>query len=256
MTETLGLNLLAIIACMVALWMISVPLRNSSIVDPFWGVGFVLVAIISYVLLDERGPRATLLLTMVAIWGLRLSGYLSWRNLGHGEDPRYARMRKYHGDAFWWRSLFIVFLLQGVLLWFIALPVQLGMLEPSTSLRTLDWVGVGIWVIGLLFETVGDFQLAAFRARPENKGRVLDRGLWRFTRHPNYFGDACIWWGVYVVAVAAGAWETFLSPLVMTLLLMYVSGVRLTEKTITSRRPEYVAYQRRTNAFFPGLPRS
>jgi steroid 5-alpha reductase family enzyme len=241
---------------MATLWLISIPLRDVSIVDPFWGTGFVVVAWLSF--LNRLGDdwRSLLLALMTTIWGLRLSLYLLWRNWGHGEDRRYVEMREYRGNNFWWMSLFSVFLLQGLILLFVSLPLQAAAVHDlNTPLGLTDIVGLVLWGIGLLFETVGDWQLARFKADPANKGRVMDRGLWRFTRHPNYFGDICVWWGLYVVAFGAGGWWTVLSPAVMTFFLMRVSGVTLLEKTIVDRRPEYADYIKRTNALFPGPPR-
>jgi steroid 5-alpha reductase family enzyme len=191
---------------------------------------------------------------MVTVWGLRLSGYLIWRNLGKSEDFRYQEMRAKAPHRFWLTSLFRVFLLQGGLIWVISVPVVVSQ-TVGTDLYWLDYLGVLCWGIGLLFETVGDIQLARFKARPDSKGKVMDRGLWRYTRHPNYFGDFSVWWGHYLVAAAGGAWWTIFSPLVMSFLLLRVSGVALLEKTISERRPEYEEYARRTNAFFPGPPK-
>jgi steroid 5-alpha reductase family enzyme len=197
--------------------------------------------------------RTLLLGVLAASWGLRLSVYLLWRNWGHGEDRRYQAMRLRHGECFWWQSLFIVFWLQAAILWFISLPVQVtaaaGNLVP---LGLIDAMGAGVFTFGFVFEVAGDWQLARFKSNPANRGRVMDQGLWRYTRHPNYFGDACVWWGIYIIALAGGAWWTILSPLAMTTLLLKVSGVSLLEQTIIERRPDYVAYQASTNAFIPG----
>ena len=241
---------------MFVLWCVSLALRNASIVDPFWGFGFVMVAWMMVWLRDPHAGRSWLLLACTTIWGLRLSLFLLWRNTGHGEDPRYAAMRSYHGEAFWWRSLFTVFWLQGILLWFIAFPVQWGIVPDAVPLDWLDALPLGLWMVGMIFETAGDWQLARFRRDPANRGRVLQSGLWRYTRHPNYFGDFCVWWALYLLAARNGAWGTFLSPLLMSVFLVYVSGVRLTEKTISDRRPEYEQYKRRPNAFFPGPPKA
>jgi steroid 5-alpha reductase family enzyme len=154
-------------------------------------------------------------------------------------------------------SLFTVFLLQAALLWFVSLPIQVSAALNSTNpLGWLDGAGIAIWGLGLLFEAVGDWQLARFKMEPDNAGRVMDRGLWRYTRHPNYFGDFCVWWGLYLIAAAGGAALTIFSPLLMTLLLLKISGVSLLERTIAERRPEYIAYMARTNAFFPGPRKS
>ena len=253
---TLLTTLATITATMVLVWLLSLARRDASIVDPFWGSGFAIVALTASWLNFPASARTTLLVALTAVWGLRLSLFLLWRNWGHGEDRRYQVMRNHHGQRFWWVSLFTVFLLQAVILWFVSLPIQVAASQDETSpLHWLDFLGVLIWTIGFAFEAVGDWQLARFKADPANTGRVMDRGLWRFTRHPNYFGDFAVWWGLYLIAAAGGAWWTLLSPLAMSFLLLKVSGVTLLEKTITDRRPDYANYQARTNAFFPGSPR-
>jgi steroid 5-alpha reductase family enzyme len=257
MTQTLFLNAGAIALAMLALWIVATLIRDASIVDPFWGMGFVLVAGISWALNPTDHFRTPLLAAMVAIWGLRLSVYLLWRNWGHVEDRRYVAMRQHHGPRFWWVSLFTVFLLQAAILWLVSLPIQASAAySQSTPFGPLDAIGIVLWLIGLFFETMGDLQLARFQADPNNAGKVMDRGLWRYTRHPNYFGDFCVWWGFFFIAWAGGAAWTVGSPLLMSFLLMKVSGVALLEKTISTRRPEYAAYCERTNAFFPGPPKS
>lgn len=249
--------LAAVVVAFVILWLISLPLRNASIVDPFWGAGFVCVGWFTWSWTDASPPRSWLLLGMLTAWGLRLSLFLLVRNSGHGEDRRYAAMRQYHGARFWWVSLGTVFLLQAVILWFVALPPLVALtLAPERPFGLLDGLGLALWTIGWLCESIGDWQLARFKADPQNAGRVMDRGLWRYTRHPNYFGDTCVWWGVYLVATAGGAGWTILSPLVMTILLLKVSGVTLLEHDIGERRPEYAAYQARTSAFIPWPPRN
>jgi steroid 5-alpha reductase family enzyme len=246
---------LCLLAYVVAQWAASLLLRDASIVDRYWGGGFVVAAAVAYLYADEKTPGAMLLLALAAIWGLRLSIYLTWRNWGHGEDYRYVAMRKRHGAKFPIRSLFTVFILQGALTWFISLPLQVGILRHASALGALDYIGAGVCLIGVLFETVGDWQLARFKADPANAGRVMDRGLWRYTRHPNYFGDAVAWWGMYLVAASApGGAFTVLSPALMTFLLVRVSGVALLEKKLKKTRPEYEDYVRRTNAFLPGMP--
>ncbi len=242
---------------MAVLWLVHLALRDASIVDIWWGPGFAAIAAFSFWLTGGGHPRRVLLLAMAATWGLRLGGHLLWRNAGKGEDPRYQAMRRRWGAAFPWVSLATVFGLQGVLMWIVSLPLQLGQLEPGPrNLGALDGLGVALFAVGLFFETVGDAQLARFRADPANAGRVMDRGLWRYTRHPNYFGDCCAWWGIFAVAAAAplGPWSVA-GPLLMTLLLLRVSGVALLERTIDRRRPAYAAYRERTSAFFPLPPR-
>ena len=240
-----------VIALMLVIWTISLVIKDVSIVDIVWGLGFVLIA---WIVWSRRGPDPRLLLAAVltTIWGLRLSGYLAWRNLGKGEDYRYVAMRRRYGSRFWLVSLFVVFGLQGVLMWVVSLPVQAASGE---LFGLLDVAGICFWIVGLTFETVGDFQLARFKSEPANKGKVLDTGLWRYTRHPNYFGDFMVWWGLYLIALGGGAWWTAIGPLVMTALLIRYSGAGLLEKTIGRRRPEYAEYVQKTNAFFPGPPR-
>lgn len=249
----------AIAVYMLTFWLVSTVIQNVSIVDIGWGAGFVLVTWITYFAAPADGVRATVLLALVTIWGLRLAGYLAWRNIGKPEDHRYAAMRKKHGERFWWVSLFTVFVLQGVIMWVIALPVVLGMGHSLLfqSLSTWHLAGLALWSIGLLFEAGGDWQLAKFKANPANKGKVCDRGFWRYTRHPNYFGDCCVWWGLWMVSLAtwADGW-TILSPILMTVLLLQFSGVRLLEHDIADRRPDYADYQRRTSAFLPWPPKS
>lgn len=253
---TLSATLAAVACLLSAVWLLSLARRDASIVDPFWGVGFIIASLVAYLLNCPATLRTTLLVALTSVWAMRLSGYLLWRNSGHGEDRRYQAMRATHGPRFWWVSLFTVFLLQALILWFVAWPIQVACFAADASqLGWLDLVGSSVWFVGFLFEAIGDWQLARFQAKPANAGRVMDRGLWRFTRHPNYFGDCCVWWGLYLIATAGGAWWTVLSPLAMTLLLLKVSGVSLLEKTIIDRRPDYADYQARTNAFFPGLPR-
>lgn len=244
-----------ILVLMVVTWLISVAVKDASIVDLIWGLGFVLVAWSAFITIGDPGARRWLLVVLTSVWGLRLSGYLSWRNLGKGEDFRYQKMREKAPDTFWWKSLFTVFLLQGVLMWVVSLPVQIGQVPTPEPLGILDWLGVAAWVVGIFFETVGDLQLARFKADPANKGKVMDDGLWRYTRHPNYFGDFMVWWGLYLIALSAGAWWTIVGPALMSFLLLRVSGVALLEKDISSRREGYDEYVRRTNAFFPAPPK-
>jgi steroid 5-alpha reductase family enzyme len=253
--QTLLFVFVTIQLAMSLLWLLSVARRDASIVDPFWGTGFVLVAWMAWGMNAPVPWRVTLLAVLTTIWGLRLSGYLLWRNWGEGEDRRYAAMRRHHGARFWWVSLGTVFLLQGVILWFVSLPLQAAAAsKTSTALSWLDAIGIVVWLIGFTFESVGDWQLARFRADPANAGRVMDRGLWRYTRHPNYFGDFCVWWGLYLISASGGGAWTIGSPCVMSFFLLRVSGVKLLERDIADRRPEYAAYKSRTNAFFPGPP--
>jgi steroid 5-alpha reductase family enzyme len=197
------------------------------------------------------GPRAWLVVALVSVWGLRLAGYLAWRNRGHTEDRRYQAIRARNGPNFALKSLWLIFGFQAMLAWVISLPLA-GAVAGDASLGLLDALGVVVWAVGLFFEAVGDGQLARFKSDPANTGRVMDRGLWRYTRHPNYFGDFCVWWGLYLLALSAGAWWSIVGPLIMSFLLLRFSGVRLLERDIGERRPAYAEYVRRTNAFFPG----
>jgi steroid 5-alpha reductase family enzyme len=235
-------------------WVVSTVKRDVSIVDSTWSLMF-LAMTFTYVgpawLNGELGARALLLLLLVSAWALRLSIYISWRNWGEDEDRRYQSMRRKHEPGFALKSLYLVFGLQGLLAWFISLPL-LAAAAGTPQLGMLDAIAVVIWLAGFGFETVGDAQLAAFRARPQNRDRVMDSGLWRYSRHPNYFGECAIWWGFYLLAVAAGGWWSFPAPLLMTLLLLRVSGVTLLERDISKRRPAYREYVQHTNAFVPG----
>jgi steroid 5-alpha reductase family enzyme len=254
--EVLAVMAAIVAGCMIALWLLSLALRDASIVDIFWGLGFCVIAVTSYTLSDDTGSgRALLVVALTCLWGLRLAGYLLWRNTGHGEDPRYVAMRRHWGPRFWWISLFTVFGLQGVLMWIVSLPIQLTQAAPGGPLALLDAVGVAIYLFGLLFESVGDWQLARFRGDPQNAGQVLDRGLWRFTRHPNYFGDFCVWWGLFAIAVSTPfGIVSVVGPALMSFLLLRVSGVPMLERSIHKRRPDYLAYRARTSAFLPRPP--
>lgn len=249
-------GLLVILMMMTTVWLISLAVRDSSIVDIVWGLGFVVVALAYFALTDGWGMRRLIILVLVTVWGLRLTLYLGWRNIGKGEDRRYQRLRKRYGKDWWWISFLQVYLLQGLAMWVISAPLLAAQFHGGPRTLTLfDFLGVFVWMVGLLFETVGDWQLASFKSNPANKGKVLDRGLWRYTRHPNYFGDATVWWGMYLVAVAAPwGFLTIFAPVLMTYLLMRVTGATLLEREM-KKRPEYAAYIRRTSAFFPMPPK-
>lgn len=235
-------------------WMVSMLKRDVSIVDSLWPMMFLLAAVVYDLTLTDTGPRAPLLLVLVAIWALRLFVYITWRNWGEDEDRRYQQIRADNQPNFELKSLIIVFVLQGVIAWVVSLPL-LAAIGGAASYNLLDFLGVGLWAVGMLFEAGGDFQLARFKADPDNQGKVMDRGLWHYTRHPNYFGNACIWWGFGLMALAAGAWWALLSPVLMTFLLLRVSGVSMLEKDIGERRPAYADYIARTSAFLPLPPK-
>ncbi len=246
----LGVVLTAATGC----WLISLLKRDVSIVDSLWSLMFLLAAATYAITLPETGPRTTLVLVLVALWAIRLSGYITWRNWGEAEDRRYQQIRANNEPNFELKSLFIVFLLQGFLAWIVSLPL-LAAQASAAPLGVIDYFGIALWIVGMIFEAGGDFQLARFKADPDNQGKVMDRGLWRYTRHPNYFGNACLWWGFGLIALAAGAWWALLSPIVMTFLLLKVSGVSLLEQDIGERRPKYADYVERTSAFFPLPPK-
>ncbi len=251
------IGLATILTVFAFVWVISLRLHDASVADACWGLGFVLLAWLYCILSPTLTRRSWLVAVLITLWGARLSLHIFRRNRGKGEDPRYQAMRNSHGRAFWWRSLFTVFWLQGAILWFVALPllVAIRATQPA-ALTATDGLGILFFAFGFVFEVVGDHQLARFRAEPEHRGKVLDRGLWRYTRHPNYFGDATLWWGLYVVAASTpGGWLTLLSPFLMTLLLMRVSGVTLLEDGLKASKPGYRDYMARTPAFFPWFPR-
>lgn len=253
--QVLLTNLFAIALAASVLWGVSLFRGDASIVDPFWGIGFVLVAWLSFGLVGGPSSRALLVAVLVSIWGLRLSGYLAWRNWGQPEDYRYAAMRERHGNRFPLVSLLTVFGLQGALMWFVSLPIQVGVANAEMSLLPAA-IGVALYSVGFLFESLGDYQLARFKANPANSGCVMDQGLWRYTRHPNYFGDFLVWWGFYLLAAEPGSWWwTIIGPLLMSWLLIRVSGVRLLEDSLRSRVTGYAAYVGNTSAFFPLPPK-
>lgn len=243
-------------------WLLSVRLHDVSIVDGMWGPGFALVAAVGAWVGPGDPARKLLVLCLVGLWGLRLAVHIFLRNRGKGEDYRYRAMRERQGPRFVWLSAFTVFGLQGVLLLFIAMPLVVatshsaGAGTGASGLGLVDLAGGALFALGFSFEAVGDAQLARFKANPANRGKVCDVGLWRFSRHPNYFGDATLWWGLYLIACAVpGGWRTLASPLVMTVLLLKVSGVALLERGLTSTKPGYADYIARTSAFIPWFPR-
>ena len=246
-----------ILILMALLWIVSVIIKNVSIVDLFWGFGFVLAALFYYLKTEGHNPGKIILLTLVSVWGLRLSVYLAWRNLGKGEDFRYKEFRRKYGELrYWWVSFFQTFLLQGILMWFIS-STLLGAMYFNTSdtLGIFDYIGIALWLIGFNFEAGGDLQLAIFKSDPANKGKVLDKGFWRYTRHPNYFGDSAVWWGYGFFCLRAGSYLPVLGSILMTALIIKISGVALLEKTLKEQKPEYKEYIDKTSAFLPWFPK-
>jgi steroid 5-alpha reductase family enzyme len=241
---------------MIVLWLVSVLIKDVSIVDPVWGPAFVLVALTGALAGDGCVGRRWLLFALTALWGLRLGWHLLRRKLGDPEeDRRYRVMRERRGAGFVPWSLVAIFGLQGLLVLIVSLPLQVAATRGG-SLNAWIVPGVVLFVIGLVFEAVGDAQLSRFKSDPSNQEQVMDRGLWRFTRHPNYFGDFCVWWGLWLIVLpAGGTWWTFIGPLVMSILLIRVSGAALLERDIAERRPQYADYIKRTSGFFPRPPR-
>lgn len=251
------LSLALLLACFTLLWLVSLRLRDASIVDPFWGIAFVLAAGVAFPTSDGWLPRRMLVVALVGLWGGRLAWHLARRNLGHGEDARYRRWREQHGETWWWRSLWQVFLLQGVIAWVVSWPLAAAQSAQGFAGWTMwDAAGAIVVMTGLAFESIADAQLRRFKAQAASRGQVLDTGLWRYSRHPNYFGDALVWWGLFLLAAGVpGGWMTIVSPVLMTWLLMRVSGVPLLEATLATSRPGYADYVRRTSAFVPWPPR-
>jgi steroid 5-alpha reductase family enzyme len=258
MYDLLLFNFLVLMSCMVALWFLSILIGDVSFVDSFWALGFVVVALASRLFLPESdAPLSLLILVVTAVWGLRLAAYLFWRWRRDGADPRYVRMLEKAGGNPHAFSLRAVFLLQGVMLWTVSLPIQTGLLaDAGAPPVALAYTGLGLATVGFLFESIGDWQMAAFRADPGNRSLVMDRGLWRYTRHPNYFGDACVFWGLWLLALDAGApWWCVVGPLLLTWTLLRWSGAALLERRLKRSRPGYEDYIARTSSFIPWPPK-
>jgi steroid 5-alpha reductase family enzyme len=248
-----GLGLIT--GCFVLLWLLSLVLGNAGIVDIFWGPGFVVAGV--FYLMNVQGEptlRGLLVVGLAALWAARLALHVGLRNIGAPEDFRYKKWREEAGPAFWWISLPKVFLLQAVLLWIVSSPLLLAQLKVAGSTLTArDLVGIGLFVIGFAIESIADRQLTRFKADPSNHGRILRTGLWSRSRHPNYFGEAVLWWGIGLLAVPTGGWLALVGPALITFLLMKVSGVAMLDAALVDRRPGYADYIRSTPAFFPRL---
>lgn len=246
---------LILILCMgIITWLYSLYRRDVSIVDSLWSLMFLAAALLYAGQAPEIALYTILVLSLIAVWALRLSIHLAVRNWGELEDRRYQEIRRNNEPLFGVKSLYIIFGLQGLLAWMISIPL-LYALYARTGFHWLDGIAMALWLVGFIFEAFADYQLLMFRRDAANRGRVLDSGLWRFTRHPNYFGEFCIWWGYFLLAIPAGGWWTIYAPVLMSILLLRVSGVVLMEKDISGRRPDYQAYIERTHAFFPGRPK-
>lgn len=238
------------------LWIISLMKKDVGIVDSFWSL-MILGACLSFFYLTETSTteRQQVVLLLLCIWAIRLSLHISWRNWGQEEDSRYQEIRKNNQPNFRFKSLYIVFLLQAFLALIVALPMM-SIFSSEATLNTLDYIAMTLWLVGMFFETVADLQLKKFKSADSNKGKVMDRGLWHYSRHPNYFGECCVWWAFFLFALASGYWWSIISPVLMTLLLLKVSGVSMLESTISERRPGYAEYSKTTNAFFPWFPKT
>lgn len=245
--------LLLILGMGLVTWFYSVKKHNVNIVDSLWSLMFLAAALYYLVNASEITARSLLIISLVSLWALRLSIHLLVRNWGEAEDHRYQKIRANNEPGFTFKSLYIIFGLQGFLAWIISIPLLFA-LHPTTPLNWLDGIALVLWTAGFIFEAVADYQLLLFKRDKANKGKVLNTGLWRYTRHPNYFGEFCIWWAFYLLALPAGGWWTLYSPLLMSFLLLKVSGVVMMEKDMTERRPDYQRYINSTNAFFPGIP--
>ena len=230
--------------------------KDNSIVDVAYGLAFVLLCWAGFLLLGSGHMRQWLMVILVTIWGVRLAVHIFLRKQGEGEDFRYRQWRESWGKTFVWRSFLQIFMLQGAVIFLIALPVLLVLIDPGGRLGLVDLAGAAVWMVGFGFEAVGDWQLLHFKSDPANRGRIIQHGLWRYTRHPNYFGEAVLWWGIFLMALNAGyGFWAIISPLLIDFLLLKVSGIPMLEVKYRNN-PEFIAYKARTNAFFPWLPRT
>jgi len=245
----------AVFVYMTAVFLIAVLAKDNSIVDVAWGPGFILVAVVTFWLRPGFEARHLLITLLVAIWGLRLAIHIFLRNRGRGEDFRYAKWRKDWARWFIPRSFFQVFMLQGIFMLIISSSIVLVNRSPESGLTLLDALGGILWLIGFLFEAVGDYELKRFKQKPESKGKIMTTGLWKYTRHPNYFGEAALWWGIWLIALSVDSgWAAIISPLTISFLLLKVSGVKMLEKKYAGNE-EFAAYARLTSPFFPWFPK-
>ena len=244
----------AVFGFMTLAFVVALIKKDNSIVDVGWGLGFILVALVTFFARGDREPQQILVTVLVLIWGLRLATHVFLRNRGKGEDPRYKKWREEWGGNFVIRSYLQVFLLQGCLLLLVVLPVIIINSYPEGSAVWPGAIGAVIWVVGFLFEAVGDYQLVRFVGDPQNRGKIMDRGLWRYTRHPNYFGEVTQWWGIFIIALATPyGWVGIIGPLVITALILRVSGIPMLEERFAGN-PEWEAYKKRTSVFIPWFP--
>jgi steroid 5-alpha reductase family enzyme len=251
LTGSYGLLLMLLMGLIT--WFYSLQRNDVSIVDSLWSLMFLATAILYAFAADTMNTRNLLLLVLVSAWAIRLSVFLTIRNWGQEEDRRYQEIRANNQPNFHIKSLYLVFGLQAILAWVIAIPLLFAFSVPG-QIGMLEIIATALWLIGFVIETSADQQLYQFKADPKNRGKVLNTGVWAYSRHPNYFGEFLIWWAYYLFALSVGAWWSVFSPLLMTVLLLRVSGVSLMEKDISERRAGYREYIETTNAFFPGIP--
>ena len=256
----LATNFGVAIGAVLLLWLISIPLRDVSIIDMFFAAILFAITAVSFVIGDGVAARKQLLLMLVGLWALRITVHLIKRNWGHGEDPRYTKLRSWTKDdrSFVWLSLRKVFLLQGVVIWFVSLPVQVAAHYASPpALGWPAWLGAGLWAVGLFFESVGDYQLTRFRADPANKGTVLRTGLWKYSRHPNYFGELCVWWGLFLIACdSVIGLFTVIGPIMYSFLIINVTGQATLDKKLAREKPGYADYMKSTSGLIPMPPKA
>ena len=249
------LTLLPLLVLAITGWLISLKSNNVTIVDTVLGMFFLTSTVFGFLLFGLSSLRACLVLTLVALWSSRLSIYLHIRNHNKPEDSRYRAIRERNEPNFRMKSVYLVFVLQAILAWILSIPLHVS-IQSEVALNIFDYIGIALWIIGMFFQVIGDFQLAKFKSNPKNKGKVLADGVWRYTRHPNYFGESCIWFGYGFIGIATGAWWVIISPMLMTYLLVKVTGAALLESDISDRRPAYKSYIKSTNRFIPWFPKS
>ncbi|MGD9342799.1 MAG: DUF1295 domain-containing protein [Desulfuromonadales bacterium] len=249
-------SIILLFVYMTTIFLFALWLKDNSIVDVAYGLAFALLGWIGLLVFGSGHTRQWLIVMLVTIWGLRLAGHIFLRKQGEGEDFRYRQWRESWGKTFVWRSFLQVFMLQGMVIYLVALPVLLVINNPGGQIGFAGLAGVAVWMVGFVFEAIGDWQLLLFKKNPANKGKIIQHGLWRYTRHPNYFGEALLWWGVFLIALNAqyGIWA-IISPLLIAFLLLKVSGIPMLEAKYQNN-PEFIAYKARTNAFFPWLPKT
>ncbi len=255
MLHLILITALAVFFYMTAVFLIALLKKDNSVVDIAWGPGFVVVALLSFFWEPGFEARHVLITALVLAWAARLALHIYLRNKGRGEDFRYAQWRRCWGRWFVLRSFFQIFMLQGIFLLLISYPLALVNLSAAEGLSPLDIAGTLVWLVGFFFEAVGDYQLKKFKQKAENRARIMTTGLWKYTRHPNYFGEATQWWGIFLIALSVpGGWTAVISPLTISFLLLLVSGVAMLEKKYAGNE-EFAEYARRTNAFFPWVPK-